>query len=142
MEEENARTMRNLEESSNDCEERKPRDDIEDCKKLKPVRNSEIQENEQNGFKSKRPEYIVDILKQVKLNNDLVTSPSMIKGFLNLPSQKDLNFSKEKLFKAEEQLRKAFVEFYQKLRLLKNYWYYIMYIYTHAYLSPDFQNYV
>lgn len=121
IDEENSLTMRNLEESNDDGEGRKSGDDLEDGKEMKPVENTQIQENEQNGIKSERPAPL-EILKQVRINTDFGTPRSAIKGFFNLPSQTDLKFSKDSLNKAEEQLRTAFVEFYHKLRLLKNYW--------------------
>lgn len=113
IDEENGRTMRSLDESG---------DDIEVGKGMASVENSQNQDIKQDASKTKRPAPL-EILKQVKLNSDFVSPRSMIKGFLNMPNQADLEYSKEKLIKAEEQLRVAFVEFYQKLRLLKNYWY-------------------
>ncbi|KAL7132800.1 hypothetical protein ABFS83_12G098500 [Erythranthe nasuta] len=63
----------------------------------------------------------LEILQRVRFNTTQETPRSTIKGFLKLPNQTDLKFSKENFKKAEEQLKKAFVEFYQKLRLLKSY---------------------
>ncbi|KAL9276202.1 hypothetical protein ACSQ67_026257 [Phaseolus vulgaris] len=63
----------------------------------------------------------VDILNRVQLNNTYETPRSTIRGIINYPGQAELNFNKENLSKVEETLKRAFVEFYQKLRLLKNY---------------------
>ncbi|KAL6547085.1 hypothetical protein OROMI_022806 [Orobanche minor] len=63
----------------------------------------------------------LEILERVRFNTTQETPRSTIKGFLNLPNQTDLKFSKDNLRKAEEQLKKAFVGFYHKLRLLKSY---------------------
>lgn len=65
----------------------------------------------------------LEILKSVKFNTHQETPRSTIKGFLNIPTQNDLKFSKDNLKKAEARLKKAFVEFYHKLRLLKSYRY-------------------
>ncbi|XP_074368350.1 uncharacterized protein LOC141708565 [Apium graveolens] len=42
-------------------------------------------------------------------------------GVLNVPIQTDLKFSPENLSKIEDQLRRVFIEFYNKLRLLKSF---------------------
>ncbi|KAB5538499.1 hypothetical protein DKX38_016032 [Salix brachista] len=51
----------------------------------------------------------------------MATPRSTIKNFLEVPHQTELRFTRENLRKVEEQLKGAFVEFYQKLRLLKSY---------------------
>ncbi|KAE8732042.1 Phosphate transporter PHO1-like protein 5 [Hibiscus syriacus] len=63
----------------------------------------------------------LEVLDRVKMNNTLETPRSTIKGVLQVPNQTELSFSRENLRKVEEQLKVAFVEFYQKLRLLKSY---------------------
>ncbi|CAJ1939798.1 unnamed protein product [Sphenostylis stenocarpa] len=63
----------------------------------------------------------VEILNRVQLNNTNETPRSTIRGFINYPGQAELNFTKENLSKVEETLKKALVDFYHKLRLLKNY---------------------
>ncbi|XVF03291.1 hypothetical protein REPUB_Repub04eG0248700 [Reevesia pubescens] len=63
----------------------------------------------------------LQILNRVKMNNTLETPRSTIKGFLNVPKQTELKFNTENLKKVEDQLKRAFVEFYQKLRLLKSF---------------------
>ncbi|KAH1097744.1 hypothetical protein J1N35_014665 [Gossypium stocksii] len=63
----------------------------------------------------------LEILDRVKMNNTLETPRSTIKGVLKVPNHTDLSFSRENLRKVEQQLKRAFVEFYQKLRLLKSF---------------------
>ncbi|XWS23157.1 hypothetical protein CRYUN_Cryun29cG0096900 [Craigia yunnanensis] len=63
----------------------------------------------------------LEVLDRVKINNTLETPRSTIKGVLKVPNHTELSFSRENLRKVEEQLKRAFVEFYQKLRLLKSY---------------------
>ncbi|OMO93277.1 hypothetical protein CCACVL1_06551 [Corchorus capsularis] len=70
--------------------------------------------------KARRPAPL-QILNQVKMNNTLETPRSTIKGVLNVPKHTELKFTRENLTKVENQLRRAFVEFYHKLRLLKSY---------------------
>ncbi|KAH0712816.1 hypothetical protein KY290_008938 [Solanum tuberosum] len=62
----------------------------------------------------------VGILDNVKINIEPATPISTLKNVIK-SSKSDLSFSRQELRKAEEQIRMAFVEFYQKLRLLKNY---------------------
>ncbi|MBA0692559.1 hypothetical protein Goari_010111, partial [Gossypium aridum] len=63
----------------------------------------------------------LEVLERVKMNNTLETPRSTIKGVLQVPKQAEMSFSRENLRKVEYQLKRAFVEFYQKLRLLKSY---------------------
>ncbi|XWS69679.1 hypothetical protein CRYUN_Cryun04dG0199500 [Craigia yunnanensis] len=63
----------------------------------------------------------LEVLDRVKMNNTLESPRSTIKGVLKVPNHTELSFSRENLRKVEEQLKRAFVEFYQKLRLLKSY---------------------
>lgn len=63
----------------------------------------------------------LEVLNHVKINVTLETPVSTLKRIL-MCSQSNLSFSKDEMRKAEEQMRRAFVEFYQKLRLLKSYW--------------------
>ncbi|MBA0865264.1 hypothetical protein Goshw_010634 [Gossypium schwendimanii] len=63
----------------------------------------------------------IEVLDRVKMNNTLETPRSTIKGVLQVPKQAEMSFSRENLRKVEYQLKRAFVEFYQKLRLLKSY---------------------
>lgn len=63
----------------------------------------------------------LEILNRVTFNKSSDTPLPTIKGVLNVPIQTDLKFSQENLSKIEDQLRRAFMEFYNKLRLLKSY---------------------
>ncbi|XP_047312082.1 phosphate transporter PHO1 homolog 3-like [Impatiens glandulifera] len=63
----------------------------------------------------------LEILNHVHINNTLETPRSTLKGFLKLPHQTKLKFNRENLRRIEQQLTKALVEFYHKLRLLKSY---------------------
>ncbi|CAN8293658.1 unnamed protein product [Cochlearia groenlandica] len=63
----------------------------------------------------------IDVLDRVKINNTKETPRSTIKGVLKVSKQTELKFSRDNLMKVEERLRIAFIEFYQKLRLLKSY---------------------
>ncbi|XVE91535.1 hypothetical protein REPUB_Repub01dG0018100 [Reevesia pubescens] len=82
----------------------------------------EIQETKPPKSKVKgiRPASL-EVLDRVKMNNTLETPRSTIKGVLNVPNHTQLSFNRENLRKVEELLKRAFVEFYQKLRLLKSY---------------------
>ena len=65
----------------------------------------------------------LEILDHVKINVSAETPKSTLRGILTHSSSSDLSFSKEELRRSEELMTKAFVEFYQKLKLLKSYWY-------------------
>lgn len=86
---------------------------------MKPI-NASVQEQKPNGIKAMRPAPL-EVLKNVRINNHMETPRSTIKEFLNVPKPTELNFTRKNLKKVEEQLKHAFVEFYQKLRLLKSY---------------------
>ncbi|CAN4079401.1 unnamed protein product [Withania somnifera] len=62
----------------------------------------------------------IEILDNVKINIDPATPISTLKNVIKT-SKSNLAFTKNELRKAEEQMTKAFIAFYQKLRLLKNY---------------------
>ncbi|XP_057530739.1 phosphate transporter PHO1 homolog 10-like [Amaranthus tricolor] len=64
---------------------------------------------------------VLKVLNHVKINTTLQGPLSMIRGILGDFKEKALSFSKEELKLVEEKLKIAFTEFYQKLRLLKNY---------------------
>ncbi|XVE53190.1 hypothetical protein DITRI_Ditri02bG0183900 [Diplodiscus trichospermus] len=81
---------------------------------------SNVQVQKQVVNKSRKPPPL-QILNRVKMNNTVATPRSTIKGILNVPNQTELKFNRENLKKVEDQLKRAFVEFYQKLRLLKSY---------------------
>ncbi|KAL5722932.1 hypothetical protein ACHQM5_006389 [Ranunculus cassubicifolius] len=62
------------------------------------------------------------ILNRVKMNKTNETPYSTIKSILKVDKEKKgLNFRRESLRKIEYQLKLVFIEFYQKLRLLKSY---------------------
>ncbi|KAG5237254.1 phosphate transporter PHO1 [Salix suchowensis] len=88
--------------------------------------NTDQKEEEEEGENPKimvrnfRPAPL-EILNRVKINNTHATPRSTIKNFLKVPQQTEIKFTRENLRKVEEQLKVAFVEFYQKLRLLKSY---------------------
>ncbi|MCL7041959.1 hypothetical protein MKW94_001429 [Papaver nudicaule] len=63
----------------------------------------------------------LDVLDRVTMNNTLETPRSTIKGMLNVNKNNEITFGRENLQKVEQQLQRAFVEFYSKLRLLKSY---------------------
>ncbi|GAY52743.1 hypothetical protein CUMW_144300 [Citrus unshiu] len=62
----------------------------------------------------------LEVLDHVKLNVEPETPVSILKGVL-MTSKSDRSFSRNELKKAEALMTRAFVEFYQKLRLLKSY---------------------
>ena len=70
-------------------------------------------------LKAARPSPI-EVLDRVKMNHTKETPRSTIKSVLQV-SNTELKFSRDNLRRVEEKLRRAFVEFYQKLRLLKSY---------------------
>ncbi|XP_077213672.1 phosphate transporter PHO1 homolog 3-like isoform X2 [Tasmannia lanceolata] len=72
-----------------------------------------------NGMASKPSP--LQILKHVKINVQLETPRSTLKGMLSDSNSRGLSFSNPELKKVEKQLKRAFIEFYQKLRLLKSY---------------------
>ncbi|KAB2624512.1 phosphate transporter PHO1-like protein 3 [Pyrus ussuriensis x Pyrus communis] len=97
--------------SNSSCDEEK------DDKKSGDV---EMEMKKSEGRRGTRPAPL-DILDRVTMNHTVETPCSTIKGFLNVAPQTELKFSRVNLNKVEEQLRGAFVVFYQKLRLLKSY---------------------
>ncbi|XP_010258281.1 PREDICTED: phosphate transporter PHO1 homolog 3-like [Nelumbo nucifera] len=70
--------------------------------------------------KANRPAPL-DVLNQVKIINPLESPVSMLKGVIKLSKGSELNFRKRELKRIQEQLKRVFVEFYHKLRLLKSY---------------------
>ncbi|KAF7123280.1 hypothetical protein RHSIM_Rhsim12G0132600 [Rhododendron simsii] len=77
------------------------------------------QENS-NNTRAIRPAPL-EILNRVKMNNTVETPRSTIKAILSIPRQEEMKFSRDNLKKVEEQLKRAFVEFFHKLLLLKNF---------------------
>ncbi|XP_043704062.1 phosphate transporter PHO1 homolog 3-like isoform X1 [Telopea speciosissima] len=80
--------------------------------------NSSVHEERPDGIKASRPAPL-QILGRVKLHNTLETPRSTIKGILKVSKNRELNH--KHLKKVEGQLKRTFIEFYQKLRLLKSY---------------------
>lgn len=78
-------------------------------------------------MKAARPPPI-EVLDRVKFNHTKETPRSTIKSVLQASNLTELKFSRENLRKVEAKLRRAFVEFYQKLRLLKSYRYELVYV--------------
>ncbi|XP_042499329.1 phosphate transporter PHO1 homolog 3-like isoform X1 [Macadamia integrifolia] len=79
---------------------------------------SSIREEKPDSIKGTKPTPL-QILNHVKLNNTLETPCSTVKGILKIPMNRELNL--QGLKKVEGQLKQTFIEFYQKLRLLKSY---------------------
>ncbi|XP_024005526.1 phosphate transporter PHO1 homolog 4 isoform X2 [Eutrema salsugineum] len=69
--------------------------------------------NEETGNKN--------ILERIRMNKTRETPLSAIKTILKVQKQEELKFTKDNLKKAEDLLQIAFIEFYQKLRYVKNY---------------------
>lgn len=62
-----------------------------------------------------------DVLECVKIQNTSNNPKSSIERLLLGNTEKECSFSQEELKEIEEKLKKAFVEFYQKLRRLNQY---------------------
>ncbi|CAN1256157.1 Phosphate transporter PHO1 homolog 3 [Linum perenne] len=98
----------------------------EDKKKKRNVEHEAMGENV-NGIDKKVKLVKFDIppqlevLHHVHINNTLESPQSTIKGFIKVSEHSKLKFTKGNLRNVEEQLKRAFIEFYQKLRLLKSY---------------------
>ncbi|KAL1215320.1 Phosphate transporter PHO1-like protein [Cardamine amara subsp. amara] len=63
----------------------------------------------------------IEVLDRVKMNHTKESPRSTIKSVLKVSNLTELKFSRDNLRRVEEKLRNAFVEFYQKLRLLKSF---------------------
>ncbi|VVA92380.1 unnamed protein product [Arabis nemorensis] len=63
------------------------------------------------------------VLDRIRLNKTKESPISTIRNFLKLSNHEELKFTRENLKKIEERLEIAFIEFYRKLRHLKNYSY-------------------
>ncbi|CAN8313197.1 unnamed protein product [Cochlearia groenlandica] len=82
-----------------------------------------VEENRSNGGDSKKeivPE-MLSVLDRIRLNKNNETPLSTIRNVLKLSNHEELKFTKENLKKIEERLKIVFIEFYRKLRHLKNY---------------------
>nr|GEV13548.1 SPX domain, EXS [Tanacetum cinerariifolium] len=62
----------------------------------------------------------LDVLNRIKLNATIETPISTMRSVFNSLSS-DLQFNKNELKEAQGKLKQAFIEFYEKLRYLKNY---------------------
>lgn len=97
--------------------------DFEGRKSLADEMGIEIKEsNGGDSIKESTPEAL-SVLDRIKLNKTQETPLSTIRNILKLSHQEELKFTRENLKKIEERLKKAFIEFYRKLRHLKNYRY-------------------
>ncbi|XP_031262390.1 phosphate transporter PHO1 homolog 3-like isoform X7 [Pistacia vera] len=113
IEESGESSHRLSEESSNDKDENNEKNNM---KKKVEKRKEPIQ---MKAARARPPP--LEILDRVKINNTIETPRSTIKSVLRVPQQTELKFSRENLRMVEDQLKQVFVEFYQKLRLLKSY---------------------
>ncbi|KAJ8774506.1 hypothetical protein K2173_016952 [Erythroxylum novogranatense] len=78
---------------------------------------------QEGGNTENSSENPLKILDHVKINNTMDSPLSTIKRVFKDSKEEDLCFKKEELKKVEERLWVVFIEFYQKLRLLKHYSY-------------------
>ncbi|KAI3761968.1 hypothetical protein L1987_52391 [Smallanthus sonchifolius] len=62
----------------------------------------------------------LEVLNHIKINTTAESPLSVIKNMFH-GSKSDLHFNKKELRDAKEMLKQAFIEFHEKLRLLKNY---------------------
>lgn len=92
----------------------------DDNKEKTKTINQKVDVEKPRNIRCTRPAPL-HILNHVTMNNTLETPRSTIKSFLNVPAQTELTFTRENLNRVEGQLNRAFVEFYQKLRLLRSY---------------------
>lgn len=97
--------------------------DSEERKSLADV--MEIQVDESNGKDSTKESTseASSVLDRIRLNKTQETPMSTIRNVLKLSNQEELKFTRENLKKIEERLKNAFIDFYRKLRHLKNYRY-------------------
>ncbi|CAN1187784.1 Phosphate transporter PHO1 homolog 3 [Linum perenne] len=110
-----------IEEGSNSHEQTSDgssHDEAEEEEQQKTKKKNKRKPNSMNVVKRPAP---LQVLNNVQMNNTKETPRSTIKGFLKVPNHTELRFTRENLRRVEEQLKRAFVEFYQKLRLLKSY---------------------
>jgi len=84
-----------------------------------------VEGNGSNGGDSTKESVpqVLSVLERIRLNKTQETPLSTIKNVLKLSNQEELKFTRENLKKIEERLKNVFIEFYRKLRHLKNYRY-------------------
>ncbi|GMP46534.1 hypothetical protein CsSME_00014649 [Camellia sinensis var. sinensis] len=87
---------------------------------IKTIKQNGKEHNKLKNLRGSRPTPL-EILTHVKMNNNPETPPSTIKSFLSVHDSNEIKFSRENLKKVESLLKRALVEFYHKLRLLKSY---------------------
>ncbi|XP_013593906.1 PREDICTED: phosphate transporter PHO1 homolog 2-like isoform X3 [Brassica oleracea var. oleracea] len=63
----------------------------------------------------------IEVLDHIKINNTKETPRSTIKSVIHSSNHEEIKFTRRNLKEVEEKLKVAFVQFYQKLRLLKSY---------------------
>jgi SPX domain protein involved in polyphosphate accumulation len=82
-----------------------------------------VEGNGSNGGDSTKESVpqVLSVLERIRLNKTQETPLSTIKNVLKLSNQEELKFTRENLKKIEERLKNVFIEFYRKLRHLKNY---------------------
>lgn len=84
------------------------------------LKTKKVQKEESKKVTFTKPAPL-EVLDHVHLNSTLETPRSTIRSVFNYSTPLEQEFSKKNLRKVEGQLKQAFVEFYRKLRLLKNY---------------------
>ncbi|OMO71882.1 hypothetical protein COLO4_27989 [Corchorus olitorius] len=77
--------------------------------------------NQKAGNNSASQQNPLEVLERVKITNTLDSPMSTIKGIFKDSKHDELCFEKTEVKKVEERLREVFIEFYQKLRLLKHF---------------------
>ncbi|XP_010514091.1 PREDICTED: phosphate transporter PHO1 homolog 5-like isoform X2 [Camelina sativa] len=105
---------------SSDEEDDENDDDVEKEEEDNGVSVVVAADDDSCKLKTARPPPI-EVLDRVKMNHTKETPRSTIKSVLQVANLTELKFSRENLRRVEAKLRRAFVEFYQKLRLLKSY---------------------
>ncbi|VVA92602.1 unnamed protein product [Arabis nemorensis] len=93
-----------------------------DTSKFKEQRETlaDLMRNDETA-KNERIDPQLSVLERIRMNKTRETPLSTIKNIIKKPKQEELEFTRHNLKKVEERLQIAFIEFYQKLRLLKNY---------------------
>ncbi|KAG7032233.1 Phosphate transporter PHO1-like 3, partial [Cucurbita argyrosperma subsp. argyrosperma] len=101
-------------------ESHKPDSESKEEKDGKEEKNTKDEEGKETKMKANRPPPL-ELLDRVTMNTTQETPISTIKGLFNFPKNSELQFNRENLNKIENQLKRAFVVFYHKLRLLKSF---------------------
>ena len=101
-------------------ESHKPDNESKEEKDGKEEKNTKDEEGKETKMKANRPPPL-ELLDRVTMNTTQETPRSTIKGLFNFPKNSELQFNRENLNKIENQLKRAFVVFYHKLRLLKSF---------------------